>query len=127
MEDTILQSLLVTIIQVIVPVILTAVVVPLAKVGIDYLRSKVSEGNLAVAIELSRQLVLAAEQNGLKDDLMNLAVNKKSYVLDRLQAELALKGIHLDITLLSDLIEAQVHESFKLGFPAIGYEIDPVE
>jgi len=126
MEDSILQFVLVTSIQVILPVILTAIVIPLIQAGSNYLKSKLGEGNLAIAIELTRQFVLAAEQNGLKDEVMGLAANKKAYVLHRLEAELAKKGVHLDIELLSDLIEAQVHEAFKLGSPEI-YEIMPVE
>ena len=126
MEDSILQLVLVTSIQVILPVILTAVVIPLIQVASHYLKNKLSASDLAVAIELTRQFVLAAEQNGLKDEVMGLAANKKAYVINRLETELARKGIHLNMELLSDLIEAQVHDAFKLGAPEI-FEIMPVE
>jgi hypothetical protein len=109
--DTLIQTLLMTLIQVMVPVLL-GFLVALSKTIIDQAKSRMSQEQLAFASDLARQLVLAAEQNGLTGAIK--AAAKKEWVILRLESELAKRGVKLDIHVLSDLIEAAVHETFKL-------------
>ncbi len=93
--------------------ILTVVVIPLIRWGVQKVKSSVDADKLNFAVELSRQLVMAAEQNGLKDGLEKYGEEKKAYVIARLEAELAKHGIYLDLNFLSDLVEAQVYEAIN--------------
>jgi hypothetical protein len=111
--DTLIQTLLMTLIQVMVPVLL-GFLVALSKTIIDQAKSRMSQEQLAFASDLARQLVLAAEQNGLTGAIKDEAAAKKEWVILRLESELAKRGVKLDIHVLSDLIEAAVHETFKL-------------
>lgn len=111
--DTLLQTLLKTLIQVMLPLLL-GFLVALVKTKIEQLKAGMSQEQLLFATELARQLVLAAEQNGLTGAIKNEAAVKKEWVIQRLESELAERGIHLDIRVLSDMIEVAVHETFKL-------------
>lgn len=113
MNDTILQALLVTAIEVLLPVLLGFLVV-VAKNAIEQIKAKVDKEKLDFVLSLVRQFVLAAEQNGLTGALKDEGVAKKAWVLEQLKTELAKKNIHIDLDMLSGLIEAAVHEAFKM-------------
>jgi LL-H family phage holin len=110
--DEILQALLMTIIQVLVPVVLGAIIA-FIRVKIKEVTAQVDQDQLAFAAELARQFVLAAEQNGLSGAIKNEGSEKKAWALARLDDELDKRGIHLDVNVLSDMLEAAVMESFN--------------
>jgi hypothetical protein len=110
--DVLLQSALQTLIQIMVPVLIGAAIA-VAKHYIDEIKSRMSQDQYIFAGELARQVVLAAEQNGLRGAIENEATVKKAWALERLEASLVGKGIHLDLDKLDDLIESAVFEAFK--------------
>lgn len=112
MENNLLQMTLEIIIQVLLPVVLTAAVGYLVK-QFQLVSAKIPQEQYAFAMEMAKQLVLAAEQNGLSGAIANESETKKQYVLTRLQSALAEKKINIDVTKLSDLIEAAVMEAFN--------------
>ncbi len=116
MENTnmlgpVLQSLLVTLIEVLLPIALGALVA--------FINVKIKEAHaskygyqLDTAISIIERLVLAAEQNGMIGAIEDAAEAKKKYVLDMAEAELAKRGINMDLDTIDALIEAQVNEAF---------------
>ena len=113
-NDSLLQAILVTLIQVLAPVVLAAAVAYI-KVLIDRTKAQIPGEQLAFATELARQLVLAAEQNGLTDELLKEGIARKEWVILRLESELEKRGIHLDLHMLSDLIEGMVYDQLNRG------------
>ena len=88
----------------------------LAKQGMDmfkvYIEQQKLESEYDLIVGLINQFVLAAEQNGLTGQLSDIGKEKKEWVIDQVQRELTESGIHIDVTTLSNLIEAAVYEAF---------------
>ena len=112
MENSILQLVLETLITVLVPVLL-GYIIKFVDTKISELRQYVERENLWYIYDIVKQLVYAAEQNGLAGLIENEGRAKKAYVLDRLQSYLNAKNIKVDVKTLDALIEAAVYEAFK--------------
>lgn len=108
----ILQLLLETVIKVLLPVALSYLVV-FINAKIKEAKASTYAADIATAAALIYQLVLAAEQNGLIEAIKNEGVEKKKYVLDLAEKELAKHNISLDLDVIDALIEAAVHQAFK--------------
>jgi hypothetical protein len=75
-----------------------------------------STGQQQTIIDLAVQMaVRAAEQVGRWQDL--IGVEKKEYALQAAQRFLDARGVHLDVKLLSDLIESEVLRQFNQPTP----------
>lgn len=112
-----IQSVLMTVIQVLLPVVLGYIVVWI-NAKVKEAKAKLSESQLTLATGLIYQLVLAAEQNGLIGAIEDIGTEKKQYVLMLADAELNKHGIDLDFEVLDALVEAAVYEAFK--------QLDPI-
>lgn len=110
-EDNILQMVLVTVIQVLLPIVLT-ILAAWIKEQWALTRARIPAEQLELASSLAYQFVLAAEQNGLTQAIDEAGSQKKDWVLGRLQEELLSRGVKLDVKVLSDLIEAAVFNAF---------------
>jgi hypothetical protein len=104
----------------ILQIFITTILPFLLKKLVDWMNAHISTAKASAeykqyetALFLVRQLVLAAEQNGLTEKLQNIGIAKKQYVLDLAQAELARHGIKMDLDMLDALIEAQVRDALK--------------
>jgi len=111
--NALLQTLLQTIIIVFVPVLGTLATIALQRLS-SQIKGKVGEQNYSLAENLAYQFVLAAEQSGLSGAIKDEAAVKKEWAMSQLDGALRAKGIKLDLPVLSALIEAKVHETFKL-------------
>lgn len=107
-----LQVFLETLVRLLLPVLLTAAVGYFVQQW-KLVSARIPAEQLAFASELVRQLVLAAEQSGLSGAIENEAKAKKEWVLQRAEAELASRGIKLDLHQISTLVEAAVLESLN--------------
>ena len=100
--------------EIVIPV-LASLLVGYIAVGIRKLvaeiKAKLSEQQLALATEIVHEAVLAAEQVGLGDAL----IDKKDYALDLAEKWLASHGIKLDLKILDGLIESAVMDEFNRG------------
>lgn len=112
MDGEILNAVLKTLIDVLLPVILGAFVV-MIKEAIPLIRSHIEKKKLDIAIDLARQLVQAAEQNGLAGKIKDEAKEKHDWVIARLEAGLKKRGIDIDLDEHMALIEAQVWDAFN--------------
>lgn len=112
MESTILQTALVTIIQVLLPVVLVFIVTWI-NLKIKEIKGQMNQADLEFAGALVRQLVLAAEQNGLTGALEAVGAEKKKYVIALAEAELERQGIKIDLDVLDALVEAACMEAFS--------------
>lgn len=106
-----IQLLLQTMITVFVPVI-AAFAVSWLRTKSAEIKSQIPVNQMALAEQLIAQFVKAAEQSGLKNELMAAGSAKKAMVLQLAETELTKKGINLDLEVLSAMIEAAVYEEF---------------
>lgn len=101
--------------------VVITVALPIAlKFGVEFLNEKIAEARahkdyakLQAAIAVVRQMVQAAEMNGLNDAIENIGREKKRWAFDMAEAELARRGINMDLDVLDALIEAQFKEAIK--------------
>lgn len=112
MYDEILQSVLKVLIDVLLPVVLVAVVAGIKEL-IAWVKGRIKEQHLEIALALAAEVVKAAEQNGLAGYIKNEAQVKREWALAQLELALAKRGIRLDLDELYLLIEAQVMEAFN--------------
>jgi hypothetical protein len=105
MSNEILQTLLETAIQVLLPIVLGALVV-LVHGMLAEVKARVDKDQLAMAESLIRSLVKAAQQNGLIGMLEKEGAAKKDWVIAQVEAALAKRGIVLDLHEIDALIEA---------------------
>ena len=108
------------ILQLVLELVITVVLPFLLKKLFDWLNSQIRNLNarndlvaLETTVKIIRQLVQAAEMNGLSGALENLGKEKKKWVIDMAEAELSRRGINIDLDVLDALIEAQVKEAIK--------------
>ncbi len=109
-----------SILQLVLELVVTVVLPFLLKKLFDWLNSQIRNLNarndlvaLETTVKIIRQLVQAAEMNGLSGALENLGKEKKKWVIDMAEAELSRRGINIDLDILDALIEAQVKEAIK--------------
>ena len=114
MESQLIQLTFEVLIQVLVPVIITAFAIPLIKVATKKIKASISKGDLELADTLIRKLVLAAEQKGLKDQLLKESAAKRDWVICEAEKALAQRGIVLDLDEIYHLLEANVLESLNV-------------
>ena len=106
---SILQPMLVTLIQVLTPIIMAFIVLFLNK-KLEETRGLIDAEKLAVAQELITRFVQAAQQSGLQGFIANEGSEKKNAVIAWTKSELARRGITLDLNTLDAMIEAIVFE-----------------
>lgn len=82
---------------------------------VDYVKAKLTTEQRQFVETMAMSLVLAAEQVGLKDELLTAGEEKKQWVLTRLEASLKENNIYMDLGALSDAVESAVHKAFKLS------------
>jgi uncharacterized membrane protein len=100
--------------EAVLPVLFTAitglVIAWITKV-VNQIKSNINDDAEWVIQQAVTAAVLAAEQQGLVNDVMD----KKSYAVDVATEWLAQKGIKIDLDRLSVLIEAAVMQEFNRG------------
>lgn len=106
-DSAVLQAFLVVLIQVLVPILMSALI-GLVVQQWKLARSKMSKETLATVDQIISSMVLAAEQYDLGGVVARSGAEKKAWVLHRVSAELAKLGIKIDVWMLTDLIEAAV-------------------
>jgi len=112
MKNELLQTLLETLIVVFLPIILSLLGAYLKKL-LDQATQKLTDQQYKFISEVIDNLVRAAEQTGLKDELLKEGSAKKEWVLKEASAYLVGKGIKLDLDELSALVESLVLENFN--------------
>lgn len=107
-------------IQLLLEVVITVLLPFALRALIQWINSQIREINarkdqvvLRTVVDLVRQLVNAAEMNGLSGAIQNIGKEKKRYVFDLAEAELKRRGITLDLDVLDALIEAQVKTEIR--------------
>jgi flagellar biosynthesis protein FliQ len=114
--NAVLQPLLITLIQILVPILLGAAIVWVKKM-VEQAKLQIDAKTLTFIETLLQSLVVSAEANGLTAALEKEVFDKKTYVLDRAETELLARGIKVDPHLLSDLVEQIVYDEFN-RYPA---------
>jgi len=112
MKNELLQTLLETLIVVFLPIILSLLGAYLKKL-LDQATQKLTDAQYKFVSEVIDNLVRAAEQTGLKNELLKEGSAKKEWVLKEASAYLVGKGIKLDLDELSALVESLVLENFN--------------
>jgi hypothetical protein len=110
--SSLIQTTLVVLIQVLVPVLLGFAIM-WVKQQIAKAKSEMTQEQINFITELARTYVMAAEQNGLAEAIANEGAAKKEWVLTRLQSDVSSLGLQVDIRMLSDLVESQVYAALK--------------
>ena len=107
-------------IQLALEVVITVLLPLLFKELVKFLNEKQAEARASkefavfeTVVSLVRQLVQAAEMNGLSGAIENIGREKKKWVIDMAEAELARRKIIVDLDVLDALIEAQFKEAIK--------------
>lgn len=112
-----ITNVLMILIQVLVPYALVVLVRWLNAKSLEA-KAYVQKNELEVALQIVWQLVHAAEQNGLKQQLSNFGKDKKAWVMATAQAYLDARGITIPLAELDALVESQVNMAFeKLVIP----------
>ncbi len=106
-----LQPFLVTVIEILAPVVLGALAIWINSL-IAQAKAEVAARNLDWLLVLAGQFVAAAEQAGIVGELENIGEAKKQMVVEMLQAAADARGIRIDAATLSALIEAAVVDAF---------------
>ena len=116
------SSVLQHVLEYVLPILAVAIVgyiVALVKSLLPQVRAwlvaKAGAEQVALAEQVIAGLVKAAEQQGFWDAALAEGQNKKAWVLERAQAELAEHGIKLDVKRLDALVEAAVLDEFNFG------------
>jgi hypothetical protein len=107
--NEILETTLLITIQVFLPIILSAVVAFIVQ-KYKEIKSTIPVAQYELIVALAHQFVLAAEQQGLSGMIAKEGIEKKAWVLGRLDAELKERGISVNVQHLSDVVEAAVFE-----------------
>ena len=105
-----LQKFLEIVLPVLVSAVAGLVIAWITKVVND-IKSRMSSDVQWYISQAVESAVLAAEQAGLNDYL----VDKKKYALNVAQKQLDAKGVKINLSILSDLIEASVMSEFNRG------------
>ena len=107
-------------VQLSLEVVITVLLPILFKVLVKFLNEKQAEARASkdfamfeTVVAIVRQLVQAAEMNGLTGAIENIGREKKRWVIDMAEAELARRKINVDLDVLDALVEAQVKEAIK--------------
>jgi hypothetical protein len=120
-DSQLVQTILQVIIAVAVPVV-TAMVIAAGNLLIQRIKMKMSSEQLQFADMLVGRFVSAAQQYNLSGIIAQTGEEKKSWVVDRVQAELTKRNINIDVCLLADMVEANIlkgaKEPITLSLPA---------
>jgi hypothetical protein len=108
----VLQKILMIIIEMCLPIALAQLVAWLNARSAEA-RAMAHKHNLDTAMGLVYQFVLAAEQCGITGAILNEGAEKKKFVLNLVETELAARGIKIDLDTLDAMIEGAVHEAFN--------------
>jgi hypothetical protein len=111
-DNALMQVMAQVLIAVLVPV-LTTLVGGLAAVCIQWVRSKMTAQQLAIADQIVMTYALAADQYDLGGVMKRSGEEKKAWVVEMAKAALAKRGIQIDVGFLADLVEAKVLETVK--------------
>lgn len=109
--SSLLQVTLETMIVIVLPILLTSLV-KWINAQISSARAQMSREQLVLVETLIKQFVRAAEQSGLTGQLKAAGAEKKAFVIALISAELAERGIDLNLETLDAMIEAAVNEAF---------------
>lgn len=111
--NMLLEALATTAIKLVVPMLLTLGTLVFRKFMV-WINLKLDAEHLAFAREVIREFVMNAEAVGLADQLKLEGAEKKALVLGEAQTYLDSKGIKLNVSVLSSLIESVVLEELNL-------------
>lgn len=111
LEGEVLQVIIQVAVTVIVPVLGALIAAYVTKL-IQDIKLKMDADQLAFVGDLVARFVAAAEQYNLNGVLAELGVEKKDWVVEKVQAYLDAKSIKIDFRVISDLIEAEVIKQF---------------
>lgn len=112
LNDQLLQAAIQVMIAVLIPVVGTLVSLAIHQVT-KQIKANVSADQLAVAGDLVKTFVNAAEQYNLGGILKQQGVEKKAWVVGKVTDALAKQNIHLDVGLIADMVEAKVLEEIN--------------
>ena len=107
-----IQAFLMTLIQVLLPVALSAVSA-WAFAQFKRAKAQMTVEQYEFAETLVRQFVLAAEQAGLIGMIEDIGEEKKRVVIAMAEEELAKHGIKMDLKMLDAMIESIVYDAFN--------------
>ncbi len=113
--NTILSGLLETALRIIIELLLPLLLGLIAKFVHEKIQeAKVLKNNAQFVLvqQIVKRFVLAAEQLGLVGMIENIGEEKKKYVMDMVEKELAGRGISIPLETLEAMVEAEVNESF---------------
>jgi hypothetical protein len=106
-----LQAALVTVLTVVLPLALKYAHTWLQLKQAE-LEAGIPQDRLYASKELIRELVLAADHNGVNGHLAKIGKTKLDYVMALAQSELRQQGIDIDLSVLRGLVEAAVWREF---------------
>ncbi len=115
--NTILSGLLETALRILIELLLPLLLGLIAKFVHEKIQeAKVLKNNAQFVLvqQIVKRFVLAAEQLGLVGMIENIGEEKKKYVMEMVEKELAAKGISIPVETLEAMVEAEVHESFTV-------------
>lgn len=110
--DPIMQGVI-TFGLVIVAVVGVSSGVVLVNVVGEQLRARLGKEQFELLGMLARQAVMAAEQAGLTQGLINAGAEKKHQAMTSIQNELDRRGIQLNVETIADAVEAAVWSEIK--------------
>lgn len=122
-----LQSLLLSLLSIAVPVI-TYVVRQWLLARVAETRSRLSAEQLYALEAVVELLVKSAEQSGLTGRIKDEASAKRNYVIKRAYEELQRLGFtQIDLNLIADTVEAKINEGVHKGppFALLASSIEP--
>lgn len=112
-----LQPILQVLLQVLLPVVLSAIAVWVKQL-ISKAKAEIEDANLQWLLALAQQFVLAAEQAGVVGQIEDLGEEKKKMVIELLQKAADSRGLKLDVSVLSAIVEAAVVSAFGFSEPS---------
>lgn len=122
-----LTTLLVTVISVALPILLVWLRQWLNEKKGE-LRQQVGEQQWYQMRQVVALFCEAAEQTGLKTELLKTGAEKKAWVLDQMDAWLKATGVPIDIKAVEAAVEATVYNWNQDGArPKVTYKVLPVE
>lgn len=108
----IIQAVLMTLIQVLLPFLIVGLLVLIRTLWQKY-KAQLSVEQLTFITKLIENFVKAAEQQGLTGIISREGAAKKRWVIDRAEETLLAKGLKIDLDEISDLIESIYYDTIK--------------
>lgn len=110
------QSLLVVVITVGLPILLGFVFAEIRKfsaIAQAWLANKIGKENYDLMIQMVYEAVQTAEQLGLTDQIEDIGEAKKRFALESVQQALNARGIYIDVNEIDAAIEAAVRVALE--------------